>query len=268
MNSVLKYGSMTLTVEIVTPVIAKEWLQQNHQNRRLREVAVAQYAKDMQDGNWERKPVAVCFDEMGNLGNGQHTLNGIVESGTSQELLVARNVPRQAIAMMDRGLNRTLTDVAKFLGAEIDGRRASIARVMNWGPKTTTGQSFNALLEAYQEHADVIDFVCEAGPRVAGVNAVVLAVCAKALYTQDREKIRRFIHVLHTGMTAGGHESAAIRLRDFSRSQRGSNATAFRDELYNKTMSALAHFLEGKGMSKLYGTSVDLFPVTALMEAA
>lgn len=264
----LKYGQMTLTVEMVSPATAKKWLEQNRGNRRLRQAAVAQYARDMADDNWERKPVAVCFDDTGKLGNGQHTLSAIVSSGLAQELLVARNVPRKAIAMMDRGLTRTLNDVAKFLGEEIDGRRASVARVMVWGPKVTTGQSFSALLEAYQEHADVIDFVCGIAPRSAGLNASVLAVCAKAAYTHDKEKISRFVHILRTGMAAGDYESAAIRLRDFARSQRAAGSSAVREELYNKAMSALSHFLEGKPMSKLYGISVDLFPLVALKEAA
>lgn len=52
----LKYGQMTLTAEMVTPAIAKKWLEQNAGNRRLREPTVEQYARDMMADNWERKP--------------------------------------------------------------------------------------------------------------------------------------------------------------------------------------------------------------------
>lgn len=259
----LKYGQMTLTVEMVTPAIANRWLEQNSGNRRLRERAVDQYARDMSSDNWERKPVAVCFDDTGKLGNGQHTLSAIVKSGKPQELLVARSVPRKAIAMMDRGLVRTLNDVANFLGTDVESRKAGVARMLKWGPRDRGTRSFDELLEAYQEHAEVIDFVCASAPKIVGMNAPMLAVCAKASYTQDRAKINRFLQVMRTGIVEGDHESAAIRLRDFGRSLRGASNHAVREETYNKTMSALSHFLEGKPMSKLYGTATDLFPILA-----
>ena len=265
----LKYGTMTLTVETVTPAIAKKWLEQNLGNRRLRESTVDQYARDMKADNWERKPVALCFDEAGKVGNGQHTLHAIVKSGKTQDLLVARNVTRKAIAVMDRGLARTLNDVARFLGEDIESRRASVARILKWGPRQQVAKSFDELLEAYQEHCDVIDLICpHAANKAAGMNASMLAVCAKAAYTRDRAKILRFLQVMRTGMVDGEHESAAIRLRDFCRSLRGANTSASREETYNKTMSALWHFLEGKPMTKLYGTPTDLFPVNALPLAA
>lgn len=264
----LKYGQMTLTVELVTPAIAKKWLEQNTGNRRMRQTTLEQYARDMTDGNWERKPVAVCFDDTGLLGNGQHTLSAIAFSGKAQELLVARNVPRKAIAIMDRGLVRTLNDVARFVGADIESRRAGIARILKWGPRDQGGKSFDELLEAYRDHADVIDMVCNAAPRVAGMNSSMLAVCAKAAYTSDHAKIRRFLEVLRTGMVDGEHESAAIRLRDFGRSLRGANSQSLREETYNKTMSALTNFLNGKSMTKLYGTPTDLFPIEARRAAA
>lgn len=264
----LKYGQMTLTVEMVTPAIANKWLEQNTVNRRLRAPTVDQYSRDMNAGNWERKPMAVCFDDEGKLGNGQHTLHAIANSGKAQELLVARNVPRKSIAMMDRGLVRTLNDVAKFLGADLESRRASVARMLKWGARDKTAKSFDELLDAYQEHEEVIDLVCDAAPKTAGMNAAMLAVCAKAAYTRDRAKIHRFLQVLRTGMVDGEHESAAIRLRDFGRSLRGANSESLREETYNKTMSALSNFLDGKPMTKLYGTPTDLFPMKALRAVA
>jgi hypothetical protein len=256
----LQYGQMTLTVEIVTPALAKKWLEQNTGNRRLREPTVAQYARDMETLHWERKPVAICFLETGALGNGQHTLNAIVRSGRQQELLVARNVPRETIAAMDRGLTRTINDVANFLGAELESRKAGVARLIRYGPRDQGSKSFNELLDAYQDHADVVDFVCSGTRKTAGMSSAVLAVCAKAAYSQDRDKIQRFMEVLRTGIVRGEHESAAIRLRDFTRSLRGASSPSVREETYNKTMSALSNFLQGNPMSKLYGTHLDLFP--------
>lgn len=263
----IEYGQMLLSVEQVTPAIATRWLEQNEGNRRIRQHIVEQYTRDMNAECWERKPVAICFDEEGKLGNGQHTLKALVSSGKSQEFLVARNVPRKAIAIMDRGVQRTLADVSLFLGHDFDTRRAAVARLMLYGPTAAqTGKSFDELFEAYQQHRSVIDFVCGGRKKTAGVNAPMLAVCAKAAYSHDRARILRFIDIMETGMIRGEHESAAIRLRDFARSLRGGQGASQRTETYRRTMSALSHFLKGAPMTKLYGTTADLFPVPVSTE--
>lgn len=258
----LKYGDMALTVEFVTPAIARRWLQQNEGNRTMRPAKVMQYARDQAAGEWHRKPVAVCFDQSGKLGNGQHTLAAIVRSECGQELLIARNVPRKAIALMDMGVARTVSDVAAFIGQSMESRKAAIARVVLHGPSDNEARSFNELLEAYQAHKEVIDFVADQSPRVAGFSATVLAVLARAAYTQDREKITRFITVVKNGVPDGDHESGAVRLRDFARSLRGGGGSvSVRPELYAKTQAALSAFLAGKPISKVYGITSEVFPV-------
>lgn len=263
----IRYGDMVLTVETVTPAVAARWLTLNDGNRRLRTTVVAQYATDMTDGNWHRKPVAICFDQEGRLGNGQHTLSAIVKSGEPQELLIARHVDRKSIAMMDRGIQRTINDVAKFLGSELEGRRAGIARILAYGNIDTYGQSFDMLFNAYMFYKEPIDFVVDQSPKMIGLNNQVLAVCAKAYYSIPSHVITRFIEIMRTGEAAGEHENAAIRLRDFCRGLRGANTRALRLETYNKAMSALASFAAGKPMSKVYGTSNDLFPIPMMQEA-
>lgn len=258
--TMIKHKGVTLEVEKVTPAIARNWLTKNTNNRTLQERVIALYARDMINNNWHFKPVAVCFDEAGVLGNGQHTLHAIVRSDKEQMLLVARNVPRKAIAFMDMGRKRTITDIAHFVGEDFSNRKASVARVLQWGPRHAQVKSFDELFSAYQRHAEVIDFVCDSVKRISGVNVVVLAICAKAAYTCDRVKILRFLEVLRTGLVDGDHESVAIRLRDFLRSLRSSVTGDTREEVYNKTMSALGHFLDGKPVTRIFGTTTDLFP--------
>lgn len=256
----MKYGQMIMAVETVTPSIARRWLTNNNRNRRMRPHVADQYARDMLAGNWHRKPVAICFDEDGMLGNGQHTLTGIMQSNTAQELLIARNVPRKAIAFMDMGLKRTMADIANFVGEQLENRKASIARVIRWGPRDTSPKTFDELLDAYRAHDKVIDWVVDHAP-AHGASGSMLAVCAKAAYTCDRMKIQRFLDIIKTGIVDGDHESAAVRLRDFTRSLRGAYSQAVREEVYNKTMNALSTFLDGRPVSRIYGTATDLFPI-------
>jgi hypothetical protein len=260
---ILYLGNIAITVELITPEVASHMLSTaNVNNRRLRARYVMQYADDMTAGKWEKKPVAICFNTLKQLCNGQHTLHAIVESGMAQEMLVARNMTDRQIAMMDRGIARTLTDISHFLGQEFDSRRASIARVVGFGPEDSAPRSFDALFDAYVAHKDEIDMVIEASPtKSKNMSACVMAVCVKALRLHPQKRVERFLHVLRTGLADGAHESAVIRLREYLNSLHGANTTKVRVETYCKTMSALDYFLRGQAISKLYGTSEDLFKV-------
>jgi hypothetical protein len=255
----LKYGQMTLTVETVTPAAAARWLEKNTNNRPLRKSFVAQYARDMEGGNWHMKPVAICFDEDGVLGNGQHTLRAIVQSGRPQELLIARNTPRKSIAFMDVGLRRSVADVSHFVGSDFESRTVSVVRIMAFGVGGPR-RSFDELFDAYLQHKYVVDFVLEGRRRAVCYSAPVLGICARALYTWESPKIVRFLDILQSGVVTDASESAAVRLRDFLRS-RNSSGLAATFEAYRKTQSALDSFLRGVPMTRVYGTAEELFPL-------
>lgn len=258
----MKYGQMQLSVEYMTPAIAERWLKQsNTNNRRLRKAVVSQYARDMKEGRWHAKPLAVCWDVDEKLGNGQHTLSAIAESGVAQWLLVARNVPIEAIAAMDMGLRRTIADIAHFVGKEMESRKAAVARVLAYGPEDHLSRSFDELFAVYEQHAEKIDHICEIAPKRAGFSASSIAVFVRAAYTNDMSRIDRFIEVVRSGIVSGPEETAAIKIRDFCLSLRTASSYSVRREVYQKTESALSSFLAGKPMTKVYGSSVELFPL-------
>lgn len=258
----LKYGAMTLTVELVTPAIAKRWLEQtNKRNRSIRTRVVIQYADDMANDAWHRKPVAVCFDTEGLLGNGQHTLSAIVKSNVPQELLVARNVPREAISAMDVGVKRTIADIAHFVGSDFGSREAAIAKAIVFGVAKPAPKSFATLFDAYTAHQQPIDWLCAVSPKASGFSAPVLAVIARAWYSRDRARLAEFIEVLRTGIVNSPDDSSAIRLRDYCRSLKSAGGSTAAVECYQRAESALDHFLRRRPMSKLYGTERELFPL-------
>jgi hypothetical protein len=258
----MKYGEMELSVEEVTPEIAEQWLESNTSNRRLRPSVVDQYARDMQTSAWLRKPVAICFDQDGKLGNGQHTLNAIIASGIPCELLIARHVSRESIAVIDVGIRRTVTDIAHFLGEDMDARAAAVTRVIAFNPGDAEQRSFSEIFEKYQQHSEIIDFATGLCPKRSGVSATILATCARAAAnTVDRQQISRFVEVLVDGVTADDSESSAIRLRDFSRVLRNGGGRAGKVELYQKAQTALFHFLRRCPIAKLYATQTEIFPI-------
>lgn len=250
----MRYGQIVLTVEWITPEVAKRIIEHdNIDNRRIRPKVVQQYARDMERGVWHRKPVAICFDREGKLGNGQHTLSAIIESGIAQELLVAKNVPREAIAAMDIGLRRSITDVSKFIGMEIRSREAAVARVMEFGPDDTSPRSFEELFDAFLMHEESIRFACENAAKCAGLNSTTLAVVASAWHSEDRDKLLRFMDIMKTGVSVRPEDRTVITFRDFCRTLRGNGNADVKKEVWRKAKSALLAFLDGQVLSKIYG---------------
>lgn len=261
MNIALKYAGMTITVEFVSPAIAEKWLGLNTVNRRVRRAYVSMYARMMQQGRWYPKPLAICFDEKGKLGNGQHTLMAIVESGQGQELLIARDVPTTSIAAMDTGLRRSVNDIAHFIGNEMRSKPAAVSRALAFGIGDTEARSFEELFDTYTEYQDKIDFVCGLCPRQAGFGTAVMTVLVRALFHAPPERIERIIEILKTGLTDGPHEQAAVRLRDHARSHGKAGGNQARTDLYRRAEAAVSAFLKGQPITKLYGTEKEVFPL-------
>lgn len=103
-------------VETVTPQMASDWLSRNPQNRTLSKRHAERLAEDMSKGNFVYNGESIKIDEEGNLLDGQHRLTAIVMSGTVQQVLVARDVPRSSMRTIDRGHGRTVADWLKIRG--------------------------------------------------------------------------------------------------------------------------------------------------------
>lgn len=253
----MKYGQMELTIEMVTPEMANEWLEtKNHCNRRMRRLTAEQYARDMTRGDWQQKPLAICFDPDGNLGNGQHTLWAIRNSKIAQELLIARNVPAKSIAIMDSGLKRTLSDVAKFVDSGLNSQRGAIVRIIENGTRNVP-MTFYESVEAYERWKDQIEFVLSV-KGTSKMHSAALGVSALALCSAPRSEVRRFLECLVDGTCDTGEE-AAIRLRDvLNGGQKKDRAV-----IYQKTTAALDFFIQKRTVAKLLPRVEDTFRVRA-----
>src|SRR5689334_16796059 len=108
---------MRTRVVLVTPKLAREWLEKNDCNRPLSLATVARYAADMRAGKWELNGETIIFSKRGLL-DGQHRLHAVIEADVSVEMLVVHDVECRAFSTIDSGKARTFADV---LG--IDGHK-------------------------------------------------------------------------------------------------------------------------------------------------
>jgi hypothetical protein len=265
----IEIGEMYIKPMLVTPAIAEEFLQKNIVNRPMRLRFVRQYAGDMTNDRWEFKPVAICFDKDGNLGNGQHTLNAIIMADKPQMMLVATHCTKEQIAAMDVGIKRTMTDLSNFLGTDMRRKESAIAKILAFGVEDSQPHSYLELYEAYITHEEAIDFACENGKgNITGLNSSVLAVIAAAWYTENREDLTTFCKIMESGLATESRDATVIRFRDFCRSNNYGGGKVSRVIAWQKAQAALTAYLQGRSYSKLYGIAKPVFKLPKVAKSS
>jgi len=102
----------------VNPELAELWLGRIDMQRNLKKHQVRKYADDMKNGRWAQDITAIVFDTNGNLVNGQHRLNAVIQSNTTQRFYVLEGVAPQSIERMDQGISRTTADQLAIKGVK------------------------------------------------------------------------------------------------------------------------------------------------------
>ena len=251
---------------LVTPDLATQWLEHNEVNREVRQSAVAQRSRDMEMGYWdEMNPQPVIFDDTGALIDGQHRLLALKKSGRSLWMSVATNVPRKTQLVIDDSLVRHVHDYAKWEmpGHKIRSEHVAIARTMLGGITGSAAQSgrlSRSILYAFLrkhlpniEHA--IEFFTKRVPSVT--QSATFAVIARALYTQDAVRLRRFAELLQNGEMDNRDEVSAITVRTWLLTK----SSGSKRERYAKTERALWAYLSREQLSKAIAAKEELFPL-------
>lgn len=208
----------TVTIEEFAPDQAQHILNKfNAINRPLRQGHVERMAKDMREGRWTFNPEPITFDEDGNLLDGQHRLWAIVESGTTQRFVVARNVSREAALNINTGLSRKFQDNARIAGkGDYSTALAACARGIEYGKKVKH-QSFAETLVVIEKHKTPALFALNHGPKTNASHmrtSFVAAAIGRAWYHEpDKERLAHFGTVAEQGYSDSSEDRAAISIR-------------------------------------------------------
>lgn len=107
-NNKLVYGKVEITVERITPAIAKRILDtQNMNNRHISMKDAYKYAKIMKEGRWKLGE-PIMFDEDGILRDGQHRLKAVIVANMPIEFVVEKGLDREIINDLNTGRATTL----------------------------------------------------------------------------------------------------------------------------------------------------------------
>mgnify|MGYP001614057617 FL=1 len=238
-------------------------------NRSVNQATVNKYAEDMRNQRWGRNHQGIAFDKRGVLMDGQHRLWAVVESMMTVMMPVTHGLDREAQLTIDVGLRRSSSAVAAIAGFQ--GVRelhiATLRAMLRGGAATRPTSTPMQDLEQLKEHWKAVTFAISMFPRakISGITrASVMAALARAFYSQDEDKLRRFAEVLASGLTSAENEHVIITLRNWltgatSGKTNGHDASSV--ETYAKTVRALQAYLKGESIRTLYASATDQFPL-------
>lgn len=121
---------MKANIQIITPAQATKWLEQNVNNRPIREAKVAQFIRAMERGEWVMNGESIKRNGNGDLLDGQHRLWACALSGVSFESLVVDGLSTDVQATVDQGTKRTLGDTLRWRGESNGTTLGSMLRVI------------------------------------------------------------------------------------------------------------------------------------------
>lgn len=106
-------AAMELKRMLVTPQMAKEWLEDNLSNRSLSATTWKHYLKIMHRGEWGECPQPIVRNGTALL-DGQHRLRALQEYGEPLWFWVATAASDEIRKLVDRGRTRTVADVLRM----------------------------------------------------------------------------------------------------------------------------------------------------------
>lgn len=166
---------ITVRTELVTPSIARRWLERNAEHNRNKKPAVIErYARDMKAGKWHATGETIQFDYSGVLIDGQQRLYAVIEAGVPVSFLVAEGLDPDAMVVIDSGTPRTFADSLRITHAHrTSAVGAVVRRVLLFSQKNYIGKGSQIqptrteLMDFYRLYADEFDTAAARGKDAA-----------------------------------------------------------------------------------------------------
>jgi len=155
---------MKTEVRDITPAIATEMLKRNQRNRNVSESHVKFLSNEMKNGNWMFDGQPIRFAEGGRLLDGQHRLSAIIDSSTTQELLIITGINPDTFKVMDTGKNRNASDVFSIEGIDYANAVSATTRIIynisKGKAEAGSGKMSNStILAFYYQNPRILEFV-------------------------------------------------------------------------------------------------------------
>lgn len=229
----------TPTVMLVTPEIAKDWLEnRNLHNRRKSNVAARKYAKAIRSDRWKCTHEGIAFDREGFLIDGQHRLMAIVDTGIAVKLFVipfVEGMDEDTFSVLNSGNRRQAAQMLHFPGSAAAAAAAKILGVIDDSFSDGT-HVIGGVVATNAENDEVLDVVGNwpelplLTPQTSAVyrnariqQSIHLAVLAQASRTRYAGRIESWVEGLTTGIGLGEDDPRRHAMKRFVGAERQFN---------------------------------------------
>lgn len=208
----------------INPDVAESILKGNINNRNLRKRVVDSYARDMAGAKWSFNGIPIIIDENGNLKDGQHRLQAIVQSGITMKMLIItikscdakqydNNASRKVYDRFKMGEYEGIDKDNKYLTSNSCPAIANFALNAGRDVKATP----NEIAEYVIKHENAIEYAVKNRASTRGLgNVGVWAAIAMAYESgYNRELLDSFCKTLKTGITDNKALYPCIKLRNY-----------------------------------------------------
>lgn len=245
----------------ITPGQAQLWLDEAGRNRKISQLRVNRYAGTIARGDWLETGQGITFDEFGKLIDGQHRLHAIVKSQTAVRMLIVNHVANKTQLVMDQNYMRSVaSQIGLREGWDVSPTHIAVAKqmVMSVQDRKATGDfvtNVQLMDRYYVKHHKAIEFAVFEMHRHTPLKSIsiapVMAPIARALYSQDRERLIRFAEVMAVGLADQPGDGPAAHFRNYLLSGTLQvRAQNDRRIIYRKCEIALDGFLRGESITR------------------
>jgi len=208
----VKKAQRGVTTQVVdlTPGLARVLMDRNPHNRKISDITVANYARDIANGAWRFNGEPIIVSSDGLLNDGQHRCAAVIEANAGIRVALIIGVDRETRTTLDQGKSRTTGDYLAMEG-HVDGvaLAATAGYIWQWQARGQLSQQrqhrptkaeVKSLIDANPSIAASLSSISKKGSDAVGGRAL-LAFCHWAFsLTSTRADATAFINSLLTGI--------------------------------------------------------------------
>jgi hypothetical protein len=196
----------------------------------------------------------------------------VVLSGVTVKMRVTYGLSLDAAVAIDEGKSRSIANVMQFRGSDVRGKFVPVARVLWERYEADRGRTaVNRMVDrevfiGFAEAArPAIEFALASTNSRRGLShSAARAAIAAAWYTADIPRLDQFKEQLDSGVIEHDSDTAVLRLRDWLQTTNTRHGSA-RTEIWRRSCTALAAYLERRPLSRLYAREGVVFPIPDLI---
>lgn len=196
--------TMETRLTLVTPAMAREWLERNTDNRPLRPGVVDGFLNAYRRGEWKVTHQGIAFAKSGRLLDGQHRLTFISEmpDGTVVPMNVSVDLEEESFDAIDQGFKRTVSDLYMVSGGLVAVGRF-VCRIAITERTTITPQLVKPFIEWVLPEYELLTTFCPTYARMWSSAAVRSAAILNLKLGHDKDFVRlAYDALVHSNISA------------------------------------------------------------------